>query len=180
MTSLVSDHPHCDTSTDAGLLARTMQPYVGKGAAYLSDPHVRIVDGVLTGTGRFCIPEPCYIDETGHFNAAEFVICYNQLMYYTLAAAVRDGLSSHFAHWTLDEYWAKQLPDVLITSLDSKFSRPIASAGFTGEFTIAAAQERTTSRRILFLDTTIGFSDDQGGCAEGNVRLAVIEPPARA
>ncbi|MGW6540873.1 FcoT family thioesterase [Streptomyces sp. NPDC055051] len=44
----------------------------------------------LTGSGMFTIPEPCYIDDTGHFNAVEFNICYNQLAYYTLAAMIRD------------------------------------------------------------------------------------------
>src|SRR5882724_11344285 len=37
--------------------------------------------GLVTAAGRFSIPESCYIDDTGHFNAVEFNICYNQLAY---------------------------------------------------------------------------------------------------
>src|SRR5262245_56508099 len=36
---------------------------------------------LITGMGRFSIPESCYIDHTGHFNAVEFNICFNQLAY---------------------------------------------------------------------------------------------------
>ena len=37
--------------------------------------------GLITAKGRFSIPESCYIDDTGHFNAVEFNICFNQLAY---------------------------------------------------------------------------------------------------
>jgi len=36
---------------------------------------------LVTAGGRFSIPESCYIDDTGHFNAVEFNICFNQLAY---------------------------------------------------------------------------------------------------
>ena len=42
---------------------------------------------LVTGAGRFSIPESCYIDDTGHFNAVEFNICYNQLAYVVFAKA---------------------------------------------------------------------------------------------
>ena len=40
--------------------------------------------GLITAKGRFSIPESCYIDDTGHFNAVEFNICFNQLAYVCL------------------------------------------------------------------------------------------------
>jgi hypothetical protein len=41
------------------------------------------------GVGRFAILESCYIDNTGHFNAVEFNICFNQLAYVMFANASR-------------------------------------------------------------------------------------------
>lgn len=165
--------------SDDELFEQVMAPYASKGTIYLTaPPRVVVRDGRLIATGDFSIAEPCYIDDTGHFNAAEFIICYNQLMYYALAAAVRDRLTPDFAHWTLDDYWRRQLPDVLIAHTEIKFSRPVESASFTGEFVINASTERINARRILMLDTSIGFTDRGAGRCAGDIRLAIIEPPA--
>ena len=47
---------------------------------------------LITGKGRFSIPESCYIDSTGHFNAVEFNICYNQLAYVLFAGCINAGV----------------------------------------------------------------------------------------
>ena len=47
---------------------------------------------LIVGKGRFSIPESCYIDDTGHFNAVEFNICYNQLAYVLFAGVIDAGL----------------------------------------------------------------------------------------
>ena len=45
--------------------------------------------GLISAKGRFSIPDSCYIDDTGHFNAVEFNICFNQLAYVPSASASR-------------------------------------------------------------------------------------------
>jgi len=47
---------------------------------------------LIIGKGRFSIPESCYIDSTGHFNAVEFNICYNQLAYVLFAGCINAGV----------------------------------------------------------------------------------------
>ena len=39
----------------------------------------------LVAAGEFHIGQSCYIQSTGHFNAVEFNICFNQLAYVTYA-----------------------------------------------------------------------------------------------
>ena len=163
--------------SDAELFTRVMAPYAGKRAIYLTEPPtVTVEDGNLCSAGSYSISEPCYIDDTGHFNAAEFIICYNQLMYHALAVAVRDDLTPQFAPWTLEDSWAKQLPDVLIVETTSKFIRPIASTAFTGRFSVTSTM---AGNRLLVLDTAIAFSDDTGGQCSGTVRLAIVQPPVK-
>ena len=81
-----------DLRDDMVLLEQTMLPYAGKGTVYLNRAATHRRGGAVVTTGDLGFEQSCYIEETGHFNAVEFVISYNQLIYYTLAAAVRDHL----------------------------------------------------------------------------------------
>jgi hypothetical protein len=163
--------------SDTTVLDRTMDPYRAKHSIYLKSAEVATEGGIVTGTGQFEIGESCYIDDTGHFNAAEFIICYNQLMYYTLAVTVRDSLRPEFANWTMDDYWARQLPNVLIYRTASNFSRPIDPRSFSGEFTLTDVSERKISDGMLLLPTTIRFWDSAGGRASGKIALVLTEVP---
>jgi FcoT-like thioesterase domain len=71
----------------AGFIAEVLQPYRAN-AKYLhaaeltyvrSDAAANDEASLVVGRGHFTIPASCYIDDTGHFNAVEFNICYNQL-----------------------------------------------------------------------------------------------------
>lgn len=128
----------------------------------------------LASEASFNIPESCYIDDTGHFNSVEFNICYNQLMYYTIAKSVKEKASSFFDSWTLDQFWQKQLPDILIVDFKSKFKRPINPRAFHGsmEFTKACH-----GPGFLHMTTQCRFWDDSSGFSEGAVNLAIINAP---
>ncbi|MFV0374017.1 FcoT family thioesterase [Microbacterium sp.] len=157
---------------------RALDPYRSKGCVYLTGAEVtRAADGRVGSRGVFRIDGSSYIDDTGHFNAAEFVICYNQLMYVTLAVSVHRALLPEFAAWTLDDYWARQLPDVLIHKLASTYTRPIDAGSFRGEFAVAGVGVRALSRGMLTLDTTVRFDDDHAGRAHGRVGLVLTNVP---
>ena len=174
---LTLDAPAEMSPEDRALLDRTMDPYRTKRAIYLESASVGVHDGLVTGVGAFAIGEPCYIDDTGHFNAVESLICYNQLMYYSLAVAVRDDLVAELAHWTLDDYWVRQLPDVLIYRQSVTYRRPIASDGFTATFRIHSIDSASMDRNMLKVATSIDFEDPRGGVATGLVDLALVNAP---
>lgn len=73
------------------LLARVLEPYSYKGCRYLTDATYRASGDSMFATGNFSIPESVYIRSTGHFNAVELVLCFNQLAYSAFAPAVRHG-----------------------------------------------------------------------------------------
>lgn len=161
---------------------RALTPYRAKDCVYLRRARVGLAGGRVSAEGDFGIESSCYIDDTGHFNAAEFIICFNQLMYTALAESVRRGLLPELSGWRLEDFWARQLPDVLIHRLRSTFSRPISAAAFRGSFQIAAAALAGQSRPggLLALDTEIAFADDAGGRASGEIRLALVNLPEPA
>ena len=71
-----------DAAVDPQLLARVLTPYKPH-CRYLRTAAVRYATArsIAAASGTFSIPESCYIASTGHFNAVEFNICYNQLTY---------------------------------------------------------------------------------------------------
>lgn len=140
-------------------------------------PHCRYlteltVDGRLA-TGAFAIPESCYIDETGHLNAVEVTISYNQLLYATIATMVTEGSEPAFGTWTMAEFRRRRLPDVLIARIASEFRRPINPGSFHGE--LAVDRVITLRRRCVSIDTTFRFWDEQGGAASGAARMAIVD-----
>ncbi|NET17718.1 MAG: hypothetical protein F6K08_35290 [Okeania sp. SIO1H6] len=81
---------------DEKLIQRTLSPYSNKGTIYLQEARrvFKVGDSICSDVnsdkkylvmGQFSIGESCYIDDTGHLNAVEFNICYNQLLYVAIA-----------------------------------------------------------------------------------------------
>ncbi|MFI7002568.1 FcoT family thioesterase [Nocardia sp. NPDC050175] len=144
---------------------------------YLRELTVEALGEQASATGTFEISESCYIDATGHLNSVEVNICYNQMLYQTIAVLVRHRVGPLFGDWTMDDYWRRQLPDILITRLDSEYRRPIDPRRFYGEFALGGSQERTSTvdgAPFTSLDTSFRFWDDNGGQCAGTVRLAIV------
>ncbi|RNE50023.1 FcoT family thioesterase [Corynebacterium alimapuense] len=165
---------------DSALLNQCLDPYRAKDAIYLQELEFTHSEAGISSRGSFGIDESCYIDDTGHFNAAEFIMCYNQLMYATIAVAVNYGGTDEFAGWNLQDYWDRQLPNVLIQEFWSRYSRPISARRFQGEFTIDQVDRSRLDRGILKLSTSVSFHDEAGGRARGTVLLALTDLPEPA
>jgi hypothetical protein len=135
---------------------------------------------LVGGRCEFVIPESCYIDDTGHFNSVEFNICYNQMFYYLAAKSVQEGLLPVFAGWTMDDFWARQLSDIFITSYESAFRRPMHGRDvFYGEIEVRQVRRWAPPGRpaLIWIETSCGFRDDSGGRCTGKIRIAITNPP---
>lgn len=119
------------------------------------------------------IGDPCYIEPTGHINAVEFNITYNQMLYLGLAESVRRRLVPELAHWTMADFYRAQLPDVLIGDYHARFRRPMRAGRFRGWFSIIDVQPRP-HRQLLLLRTRSGCSTDAGGECDAEVTIALV------
>lgn len=129
---------------------------------------------LVTGRGCFAIPKSCYIDDTGHFDAVEFNICYNQLAYVLFAKCIDAGLMQRLRSDKIDipsipEFKRQQLPAMVIVSLESRYYKQLNSINFTGELTI---NKMSPVGSAWFFFTTITFADHEGIKAKGSVVLA--------
>lgn len=177
MTAATVEQP-LSYPVDEELLARVLRPYK-PNCRYLTDMTIDgDEDGGVRGFAEFAIGESCYIDDTGHLNAVEVNIAYNQMLYYLIATSVREQLVGVFADWTMDDYWRRQLPDILITRLTTRFRRPIDRSGFFAEFDLRYATQRRLTRTgpaLIALDTGFRFWDGRGGRADGEATIAIGE-----
>ncbi|MGD1805487.1 FcoT family thioesterase [Dapis sp. BLCC M126] len=119
----------------------------------------------------FSIPESCYIADTGHFNSVEFNICYNQLFYLMIAYLVQNKLFKVMADWDLETYKYYQLSNFLISRFSSIFRKPINSDNFQGTLYINKYSARG---HLIMLKTSCAFYDQNGGWAEGDINIAVL------
>jgi len=168
---------------DHALRARVMQVYLPQ-CRYLSEAVVDATPGPdgsggPTATGRFEIGDSCYIDDTGHFNAVEFNICYNQMAYYLIAKSVKEGLLPVFAGWALDDFFRLQLPNILIVDFRSTFKRQMRGKHFSGSVTVTEVTKLERSERwepLVVLRTACRFWDETDGNCRGQVKLAITNP----
>jgi acyl carrier protein len=170
-------------SDDPELRAQVLRPYRSY-TSYLKSADVTVTEipadrGGLSARCEFEIPHSCYIDDTGHFNSVELNICYNQMLYYVLAEAIRSGLLTSFRTWTLEDYWRRQLPDVLITDFRSAFKRQMSGRRFSAELEVDSVAEwrgNDLYGPLIVLHTSCRFWDEQGGNCYAEVKIAVTSP----
>jgi len=164
------------------LLADILSPYKSY-ATYLKDAVIidrtnetafppdekKHLKALVTARGRFKIPEPCYIDDTGHFNSVEFNICFNQLAYVLMAQCLREKLLKKLASYSYNFYKEKQLSSMFIVNFFCQFRKPINAQRFWGDLSLTKISVRGHS---IFIRAYCAFYDELNGFADGDVLLA--------
>jgi FcoT-like thioesterase domain len=99
------------------------------------------------------------------------------MLYYIIAKSVQERLGSIFSTWTMADYWRRQLPDILITKMVSRYRWPVDRSRFAGEFELCRVAQRRlipTGPPLIALDTAFRFWDDRKGRADGEVAVAIV------
>ena len=122
--------------------------------------------------GVFEIPSSCYCESTGHFNAVEFLICFNQLTYTMLSEAVERGDMPELGADCVEDFKKLQLVGSYITKIkDISFKRKIDPRSFSGNVEI---QSRKSMRGANFYKMKGMFADENGGNAFGLMNIAIV------
>lgn len=159
------------------LLSKVLEPYSYKGCRYLIDAQSKATENSVLAYGNFQIKESSYIRSTGHFNAAELVLCFNQLAYSAFAAAVLNNDIPALRGWSIDDYYRHQLSSMLIKRTSSQFRKPINPHKFSARLMCQNFQVIERSWRYLLVPCAIEFWDEDGGAASGEIDLAALNIP---
>ncbi|OSC39856.1 FcoT family thioesterase [Mycobacterium decipiens] len=159
------------------LLSRVLEPYSYKGCRYLIDAASKATADSVIAYGNFRIGESAYIRSTGHFNAVELLLCFNQLAYSAFAPAVINGDIPALRGWSIDDYYGHQLASMLIRSTSSRFRKPINPQKFSARLLCRDLQVIERKWRYLLVPCAIEFWDEYGGAASGEIELAALNIP---
>lgn len=159
------------------LLVKVLEPYACKDSRYLIDAKYKATEYSVLAYGNFSIGDSSYIRSTGHFNAVELVLCFNQLAYSAFAPAVLNEEIADLRGWSIDDYFNLQLPSMLIKTTASRFRRPINARKFSARLHCKDFEVVERSWRYLKIPCAIEFWDEQGGAASGEVELAALNIP---
>ena len=122
--------------------------------------------------GRFSIPHPFYCMKTGHFNAIELILCYNQLGYTLIAEWFDQGAIKSVNRIHLKDYKKLQAENTYIARIDNlRFSKPIDATDFHGNIII---KKTLRLKDTVFFSTEFKFWDENKGKAKGNALSAVV------
>lgn len=164
-------------SIDEDLILEVLDPYQYKNSRYLLDAQYRATENSVLAYGNFSIDESSYIRSTGHFNAAEFLICFNQLAYSAFAPAIVNEQIPVLVGWSIEDYFDYQLPSMLIKTAATRFRRPINAQRFHARLICEDFEIMHRSVRYLKIPCSIEFWDADGGSASGQIELAALNIP---
>ena len=159
------------------LIERTLRPYK-PNARYLRSATITVVpdaDTLVKAEGRFSISESSYIENTGHFNAAEFVMCLNQIGYVLIAKAAQERgfsiLEDKFRGLSAAAFDDRQLAKVLILRFDASFRKLIDPRNFMGQI---AWRSVKAMKNMITLQGPASFYDASGGHAHGSALIGIV------
>lgn len=159
------------------LLRQVLEPYSCKGCRYLLDAEYASTGDAVVAHGNFRIDDSAYIRSTGHFNAVELMICFNQLAYSAFAPAVLNQELPIVDGYSMTDFFNNQLPAMLIKSQSSRFKKMINAQKFSARLVCQDFRIIERTLRYLLIPCAIEFWDDDGGSASGEVELAALNIP---
>ena len=162
---------------EENLLVQVLEPYAYKGCRYVLDASYKATEDSVLAYGNFSIDEPAYIRSTGHFNAVELVMCFNQLTYSAFAAAVLHEEIPQLRGWSISDFFDLQLPSMLIKNTSSRFRRPIHAKQFSARLLCQNFEIMERSCALSFGPLRHRIRDEFGGSATAEVELAALNIP---
>lgn len=176
----------------AAILDAVLRPYQTTQTDYLrralvNPPPAPDSEEIISLTGTYTIPGSCYIDSTGHFNAVELVICYNQLAYTVFGYLTFHGLladvrisnrtpaaEAELRRMTFQRFLDRQLSSMFILKTALRFRGVIDPKAFSGTVVV----EKIAFRQgTFFIHTRCQFVDAADGSAGGEILLAYPTDP---
>ena len=130
---------------------------------------------ILTIDAEMSIPYCYYARDKSnaptHFNATDFILCFNQLSYVLVAESVRRNLVPELEMDSVEEFQKAQMERCYIGRYrEISFRAPINPSKFYGT---ASIERIFKTKGGVFLPSSVQFEDQRGGFAEGSSLLTV-------
>lgn len=136
---------------DNGFISETLKHY---WVSFIKSAKIIKQNKIILSYSRLGVDKPWYCDDTGHMNAVELNLSFNQLMYVTIGHSICNGWIPELNDKSQDYFFEKYWEDFLITKIESKFKAPVNVSEFSGLLRITKI--RSSSSHLWFnLDYTV-------------------------
>jgi hypothetical protein len=142
---------------DSDRIKKILKPY---WTPFIKDSYISKNKDQIFLQSNLGVDSPWYCDSTGHMNAVELTLAFNQMMYVSIGQSLVlgwiPGLKGLGEDYFMQKYW----PDFLITKNESIFKAPLNVSSFCG--TLRIKKSRPLSNHLLFeLDVTVKPGSDE-------------------
>ena len=140
------------------IIEKALVTYIAKGTCYLTRAQIFKTDNIVKLSADFSIKESCYLSPgSGHFNAVEALMCFNQMIYVALLGGIDKKMFSFYNHITPDDFNNHRRKVYILEFEKLKFKKQIDNTSFHGKLEIKPIHKVGDK---IYVDCCLGFGND--------------------
>ena len=141
------------------IINKALITYLAKNTRYITQAQISNTGEVTKLLAQFSIKESCYLSPgSGHFNAVEAIMCFNQMLYVELLAGIEKKMFPFYLHISPDEFNQNRRKVYLLEFEKIKFKKQINNNSFYGFVEI---KPRHTVADKIYIDCRFGFGNTE-------------------
>lgn len=154
------------------IINKALKTYIAKNTRYIIDAQIDKTDNSINLTANFSIKESCYLSPaSGHFNAVEALMCFNQMLYVALLGGIQEKMFPFYEHITPDEFNQHRRKVYLLEFEKIKFKKQIRNESFHGRIEVRPLHKIGDK---IYVCCLLGFgNDDKYDSFAGTIKLFI-------
>ncbi|MBO6282222.1 MAG: hypothetical protein J6N49_06830 [Alphaproteobacteria bacterium] len=154
------------------IINKALVTYIAKNTRYITGAQIDKTDTTINLTADFAIKESCYLSpSSGHFNAVEALMCFNQMLYVALLGGIQEKMYPFYEHITPDEFNEHRRKVYLLEFEKIKFKKQINNEFFHGRIELKVLHKIGDK---IYVNCLLGFgNDDKCDSFIGTIKLFI-------
>ena len=141
------------------IINKALVTYIAKNTRYITQAQVYNVGNAIRLDAQFSIKESCYLSPgSGHFNAVEALMCFNQMLYVAILGGINEHLFPFYANITPDDFNQNRRKVFLLEFEKIKFKKQINNNSFFGFIEIKPLHK---IKDKIYVDCRLGFGNTE-------------------
>jgi len=159
-------------SVSEDIINKALITYIAKNTRYMTKAQIDKKENTIVLKANFSIEESCYLyPYSGHFNAVEALMCFNQMLYVALLGGIKKKMFSFYDHITPDEFNLHRQQVYILEIEKNKFKKQIDNNHFQGFLELKPLHK---IKERIYVNCHFGFgNDDKCNSFIGNIKVFI-------
>ena len=106
-------------------IKRILEPYEPYRTNVIRDSYIIFEKDEILLYSYLGVDEPWYCNNTGHLNAVDLNLCFNQMMYILIGEGIASGRIPFLKKWNQEDFFRFYWSDFVIAKISSTFKKPL-------------------------------------------------------